>query len=98
MSERLDDLYDVYVGKMRDIEEPPMSQEEWEKEYYPYGDTHMTIYEDNGYEDREDYLRCLAEDNEVDYSTVRALADVLGENEDFDGLVTSVQDVAQGYM
>lgn len=54
----------------------------------------MTVYESEGYKDREDYLRCLADDNEVDYDTVRAMADMLGETEDFDGLVTSVQDAA----
>lgn len=54
----------------------------------------MSVYTDNGYEDREDYLRCLAEDNEVDYSMVRALAEVLGPSEDFDGLVTEVEDYA----
>lgn len=54
----------------------------------------MSVYTDQGYEDREDYLRCLAEDNEVDYSMVRTLADVLGPSEDFDGLVTSIQDAS----
>ena len=54
----------------------------------------MSIYTDNGYEDREDYLRSLADENEVDYETVKEMADLLGENEDFDGLVTSVQDAA----
>lgn len=54
----------------------------------------MSIYEDQGYEDRKDYLQCLAEENEVDFRTVEALADLLGESEDFDGLVTSVQDAA----
>jgi len=52
----------------------------------------MSIYEDEGYKDREDYLRQLADENEVDYDTVLALAEMLGENEDFDGLVTSIQD------
>jgi len=52
----------------------------------------MSIYEDEGYEDREDYLRQLADENEVDYDTVLALAEMLGETEDFDGLVTSIQD------
>ena len=50
------------------------------------------IYTDNGYENREDYLQSLADENEVDISVVHALADVLGENEDFDGLVTGLQD------
>ncbi len=93
MSELLDDLYDVYVGKMRDIEETPLTQTEWEKEFYPFGGP-MTVYEEQGYKDRDDYLEQLALENEVDLETVRELAFLLGENEDFDGLVTSVQDLA----
>lgn len=51
------------------------------------------IYQANGYEDREDYLSCLAEDYGVDLDTVKALADLLGPNEDFDGLVTQLEDM-----
>ena len=52
----------------------------------------MSIYEEQGYANRDDYLNCLAEDYEVDVNTVYMLADMLGENEDFDGLVTSLED------
>ena len=52
-------------------------------------------YTRKGYEDRYDYLRQLAEDNGADTDAVFALADVLGPNEDFDGLVTSVEDFFQ---
>lgn len=51
-----------------------------------------TIYEEHGYTDRQDYLECLADDYGVDFATVSALADMLGRNEDFDGLVTELQD------
>lgn len=51
------------------------------------------IYRANGYNDREDYLSCLAEDYGVDLDTVYALADLLGPNEDFDGLVTQLGDL-----
>ena len=54
------------------------------------------IYQERGYEDRSDYLRQLADDNGVDFGTVFALADLLGPNEDFDGLVTGIQDFAFG--
>lgn len=57
----------------------------------------LEVYTDNGYENRDDYLKCLAEDYGVDEDVVRELADLLGEDEDFDGLVTSVQDAAEGY-
>lgn len=51
-----------------------------------------SIYEDNGYTCRAQYLECLAEDNGVPLETVQAIADVLGPNEDFDGLVTCLED------
>ncbi len=51
------------------------------------------VYLANGYEDREDYLSCLAEDYGVDLDTVKALADLLGPNEDFDGLVSQLEDM-----
>jgi len=52
----------------------------------------LNIYQDNGYKNRKDYLNCLAEDFGVDVSTVYSLADVLGEYEDFDGLVAMLRD------
>lgn len=52
------------------------------------------IYQMNGYEDREDYLSCLAEDYGVDLDTVKALADLLGPDEDFDGLISTLEDFA----
>lgn len=50
----------------------------------------MTIYEQNGYEDRKAYLQSLSE--EYPPTVVQALADALGPNEDFDGLVTALED------
>lgn len=52
----------------------------------------MSVYERNGYDDRAHYLECLAEDYGVDLDTVQAIADVLGPNEDFDGLVACLED------
>ena len=54
----------------------------------------MTIYEQQGYSDREQYLESLAEDYGLDLELVTAAADILGPNEDFDGLVTTIQDEA----
>ena len=50
------------------------------------------IYQQNGYADRDDYLTCLAEDFAISIDTVYCLADILGENEDFDGLVSALED------
>ena len=44
------------------------------------------IYQENGYADRDDYLNCLSEDYSVSIEDVYELAEILGENEDFDGL------------
>lgn len=49
----------------------------------------MNVYEQNGYEDRQDYLDCLADEYG---DMVYEIADLLGENEDFDGLVTTLED------
>ena len=55
----------------------------------------MSIYTDNGYDNRRAYLRALADDHGLPVSVVFALADVLGPTEDFDGLVSEVQDAAE---
>ena len=57
----------------------------------------MNDYIDHGHENRQAYLVSLAADTGVDIQTVMALADMLGEDEDFDGLVTSLEDYAEGY-
>jgi len=57
----------------------------------------MNTYQAEGYENRRAYLLSLSEDLGVDIKTVMILADLLGPNEDFDGLVTSLEDYAEGY-
>ena len=52
----------------------------------------MNIYKENGYENRRDYLNSLAEEFDVDRETVYMLASLLGKEEDFDGLVTTLED------
>jgi len=56
----------------------------------------MTIYQEYGFESRKEYLLDLADNMGLDPSIVFALADMLGSNEDFDGLVTSLEDYAVG--
>ena len=57
----------------------------------------MTVYQQEGYASRRDYLECLAEDIGVDKKTVFMLAELLGPDEDFDGLVTSLEDYANDF-
>jgi len=52
-------------------------------------------YTANGYADRADYLASLCD--EYDADAVHTLADLLGPDEDFDGLITGLEDHAAGY-
>ena len=54
-------------------------------------------YKDNGYQSRSDYLECLSDTYNVPLDTVEALADLYGEVEDFDGLVTALQDIEETF-
>jgi len=56
----------------------------------------MNVYTENGYKSREDYLKSLAEDNGVTFQEVKTLSEALGPSEDFDALVTFVEDYAEG--
>lgn len=51
-----------------------------------------TVYEEHGYADRTDYLESLSEEFEINLDVVQLMADVLGPSEDFDGLVTALED------
>ena len=53
----------------------------------------MNRYKEHGYRDRNDYLCSLADDYGVDEDKVFALAELLSEEEDFDMLVTEIEDM-----
>lgn len=55
----------------------------------------MSQYTEQGYTSRRDYLDSLSEDLGIDRATVYALAGMLGPSEDFDGLVTMLEDHAE---
>lgn len=50
------------------------------------------IYQENGYRNRRHYLKCLADDFGLSFAIVKAAADLLGETEDFDGLISCLED------
>jgi hypothetical protein len=50
----------------------------------------LNEYQLNGYANRREYLESLCEEYPRDI--VFALADILGSSEDFDGLITSLED------
>jgi len=56
--------------------------------------SNLENYLEYGAETRAKYLAMLSEDYGVDLDIVHAMADVLGPLEDFDGLVTSLEDIA----
>lgn len=55
----------------------------------------MSIYIQAGYFSRKHYLQCLASDMGVPLTAVLGLASILGPSEDFDGLVTELEDLVQ---
>lgn len=52
-------------------------------------------YEAHGYQTRAQYLDGLAEEHDVSPAIVQNLADLLGPSEDFDGLVTMLEDYTE---
>lgn len=50
------------------------------------------IYRRNGYKNRMDYLEAVAEDYGVASSVVIDQANLLGKEEDFDGLISHMED------
>lgn len=53
----------------------------------------MSDYIEAGYETRKHYLESLADDYDVDIDVVFALASLLGWHEDFDGLISALEDL-----
>ena len=54
----------------------------------------MTVYQENGFENRKAYLQHLADENGIALGDVLVLANTLGAIEDFDALPTFIQDYA----
>ena len=54
----------------------------------------MSIYTDNGYKNRKDYLESVAIEFCVDKATVFSIASLLGSSEDFDGLLSMLDDIS----
>jgi hypothetical protein len=55
-------------------------------------ETNNNEYINHGYKDRDDYLANLAEDFGIELLAVRVIADMLGPSEDFDGLLSELED------
>lgn len=50
-------------------------------------------YEEDGFFDRFGYLNNLADENGIDFDTLLAVLDFMPPSEDFDGLVTTLEDL-----
>jgi hypothetical protein len=53
----------------------------------------MSIYQIKGFASRKEYLESLADGFGLDIETVLTVAVLLGEEEDFDGLISSLEDM-----
>ena len=53
----------------------------------------MNDYIEAGYDNRNRYLESLAEEYDVSVEDVFALASLFGEDEDFDGLISALEDM-----
>ena len=51
-----------------------------------------SIYQQNGFKDRYEYLMHLSDMYGIPYDTIRIAADMLGPSEDFDGLITMIEE------
>lgn len=71
-------------------------------QYEKVKDSDASIYEDiyseQGFANRKEYLGSLGEDFGVPVDIVYMLASLYGPTEDFDGLVTAVEDYAESHM
>jgi hypothetical protein len=57
----------------------------------------MNIYIEEGYQSRRHYLECLSEDMGISKETVFMTASILGSSEDFDGLITTLEDMGDDF-
>lgn len=55
--------------------------------------SHQAEYVARGYRNRRHYLECLAEDHGAPLEAVLGIASMLGPTEDFDALVTEIEDL-----
>ena len=77
------EIMEMYSEPKDDVEEAEVLKDD------------SSIYEVHGYKDRAEYLQHLSDEYGVPLDTVETLAETLGENEDFDGLVTALQDMME---
>ncbi len=53
------------------------------------------VYQRNGFKNRKEYLQDLADEFGLSEDLVFMAADMLGESEDFDGLINTLEDAEE---
>lgn len=48
--------------------------------------------------ERREYLQGLSDEYDIDLGVILPIAEILGENEDYDGLINALEDIEGGYM
>lgn len=56
------------------------------------------VYIEEGYKNRRDYLKTLSEELDVPFEVVMSISGMLGPEEDFDGLISSLEDYVEERM
>ena len=77
-------------GKVQDALGKPSGQTI--EGYNFWGNLDNNVYRKNGFSSRDEYLSNLAEDYGISKFEVCSIAEILGENEDFDGLISTLED------
>jgi hypothetical protein len=55
-----------------------------------------TVYEREGYDSREEYLKVLSEEYNLPLEVVTKLADQVGKSKEFTDLIVALQDLKDG--
>jgi hypothetical protein len=55
------------------------------------------VYQENGFSSREDYLSDLADNYGISMYEIHSIAEMLGDNEDFDGLISTLEDYSLSF-
>lgn len=58
----------------------------------------MSIYQSEGFENRKEYLNHLSEEYDIPKDVVYTIASMLGSSEDFDGLISALDDYCEQYF
>ena len=73
------------------------SKSNFTSEYPEVEFNELDRYQEEGYQNREEYLQSLADDYGIDISEVKSIANLYGPGEDFDGLLIALEDYVNSF-